>query len=299
MRMDSLQMFTRVVEEGSISKAAEEMNLTQSALSQQIKGFEQTLQTPLLNRGPNGVTPTTCGTIVYRYAQQLCSLWNDMQVDIKEAVNSHMVFKIAATPNIYSYALPCTLFHIRNRFPDFVLDIEMASSQEVEQRVLNGQADVGLIVGRPLNQTLSHQKVFADRVYLTKGETSPLPDQLSCTHLHQYPLLMLSQRHRTRQLLDQALKQIGAKTSELKILYELNSTESLKMSTVHGFGLSFAPYMSIKKELYNKQLKIVHLDCFELEHEYYLIRKSKSTAKTAAHKQLSDYIEEVIQDTIC
>lgn len=299
MRIDHLQTFLKVVEDGSISKVAEEMNISQSALSQQIKNFEEYLKTPLLDRGPNGVVPNTCGKIVYRHAQQLSATWKDMELAVHEALSSSLVFKIAATPNIYSYALPCTLFHIRNRFPDFVLDIEMMSSQQVEQHILNGFADIGFVIGAPETQSLYRKKVFTDKMHLVQGEQSITPQSIACSELLEYPLMMLSQRHRTRQLLDKYLKMIGIKTSELKILYELNSTESLKMSTIHGFGLSFAPYMSIKKELYNQQLNIVQLDCFDLESEYYLIRKEKSNDKTAAHKQVSSYIEGIVQTTVC
>lgn len=299
MRIDHLQTFLRVVEEGSISKVAEEMSISQSALSQQIKSFEEYLKTPLFDRGPNGVVPNMCGKIVYRHAQQICGTWNDMELAIHEALNSNLVFKIAATPNIYSYALPCTLFHIRNRFPDFVLDIEMMSSQQVEQHIKNGFADMGFIIGEPEAQNLYRKKVFSDKMHLVKGEQNLTPKNITCDELMAYPLMMLSHRHRTRQLLDDYLKVIGIKASSLKILYELNSTESLKMSTIHGFGLSFAPYMSIKKELYNKQLDIVHLEGFELESEYYLIRKEKQKDKTAAHKQISSYIEGIVQTTVC
>ncbi len=65
----------------------------------------------------------------------------------------------------------------------------------------------------------------------------------------------------------------GILISQLHIPYTLESTESIKLSAINGFGLAFLPYMAIKKELYNKQLRIIECPCLEFDNEYYSIKK--------------------------
>ncbi|MDF2595273.1 MAG: transcriptional regulator, LysR family [Clostridia bacterium] len=299
MHIDYLKMFIHVVDQGSISKAAEAMNISQSALSQQIKSIEQTLNIKLLERSHNGVIPTLYGKIVYTYAQNLSVTYDHMLYELAELDNAESVLRIAATPIMYSYALPCTLYHVKNEFPNFRLEIETMTSFSIEEKILNDTADIGFIVGKPKNKELQSKKVFSDKIMLVSGEDTTIPSHISCDSLCQYPLLMMSKTQKTRQILDAYLQQIKIDPNKLKVLYELNSMESIKLSAVNGYGMAFAPYMSIKKELYNKQLRIINIDCFGLENEYYAIRKASTGHKSTAHKKLILYIEKILQDTIC
>ena len=78
MNIDSIKSFLAIVEAKSISKAAQARNISQSALSQQMKTMERDLGTPLFKRSNTGVTPTASGQIVRRYAQVMAETYNQM-----------------------------------------------------------------------------------------------------------------------------------------------------------------------------------------------------------------------------
>jgi DNA-binding transcriptional LysR family regulator len=287
------------VESGSISKTAELMNISQSALSQQLRVMEQKFSARLFERSYQGVIPTNIGMLVYNRALEILSSYDRMLVDISNAQNQNKTIHILASPCVYSYALPCTFYHVKNKYPEFTLNMEMMSSKIIEEKVSKGFADMGIIIGRPKDKNLRAKKVFSDRVFLVAGEKMKVPSQLDCQELYHYPLLMLVKAQKTRQVLDKMLDKNGILISQLHIPYTLESTESIKLSAINGFGLAFLPYMAIKKELYNKQLRIIECPCLEFDNEYYSIKNAASVPLNHESSKLIKYIEAILKETIC
>lgn len=299
MNIQNLKMFLKIVESGSISKAAEQMNISQSALSQQLRVMEQEIGSRLFERSYNGVIPTHTGSIVYQHAMEMISSYDRMTLEIANAQNQNKIIHIIANPCVYSYALPCTMFHVKNSYPQYTLQMEVMSSSQIEEKIAKGYADMGIIIGKPKRKGLSSKKVFSDRFYLVAGEKMEVPDSLSCENLYHYPLLMLVKTQKTRQIIDKVLTRNGIQIQRLHIPYTLESTESIKLSAINGFGLAFLPYMAMKKELYHKQLRIIDCPCLEIENDYYSIRHSSQTPVNHESSKLIKYMERVLKETIC
>ncbi|WP_077611436.1 LysR family transcriptional regulator [Clostridium sp. Marseille-P2415] len=299
MNIHNLKMFIRIVEAGSISKTAEQMNISQSALSQQLRVMEQEFSARLFDRNYQGVIPTNIGMIVYNRALEILSSYDRLIIDINNAQNQNKTVHILASPCVYSYALPCTFYHVKNKYPEYTLNMEMMSSRIIEEKVAKGFADMGIIIGRPKDKNLSARKVFSDHVFLVAGEKMKVPSQLDCQDLYHYPLLMLVKTQKTRQVLDKMLNKNGISINQLHIPYTLESTESIKLSAINGFGLAFLPYMAIKKEIYNKQLRIIECQCLEFDNEYYSIKNAASVPLNYESSKLIKYIETILKETIC
>ena len=299
MNVQNLKMFIKIVEMGSISKAAERMNISQSALSQQLRSMELEIGTRLFERNFNGVIPTDAGDIVHHHAMEIASSYDRMFLDISNAQNQNKTIHIIANPCIYSYALPCTLYHVKNNYPQYTLQMEVMSSQTIEGKITKGQADMGIIIGKPKDKHLSSKKIFTDRFCLVAGEKMQVPAKLTSEELYRYPLLMLVKNQKTRQLIDKSLIKNGIQIGRLHILYTLESTESIKLSAINGFGLAFLPYMAIKKELYHKQLRIIDCPGLEFENDYYSIKRLNDVPASIESAKLIKYIEKILRDTIC
>ncbi len=299
MNIQNLKMFLKIVESGSISKAAEQMNISQSALSQQLRVMEQEIGSLLFERNYSGVIPTEAGSIVYQRAIEMVTSYDRMFLDIANAQNQNKIIHIIANPCVYSYALPCTMFHVKNSYPQYTLQMEVMSSSQIEDKIAKGYADMGIIIGKPRNKSLSSKKVFSDRFFLVAGEKMEIPESVSCEDLYRYPLLMLVKTQKTRQLIDKVLSQNGIQINRLHIPYTLESTESIKLSAINGFGLAFLPYMAMKKELYYKQLRIIDCPCLEFENGYYSIRHTSQVPIRSESSKLINYMERVLKETIC
>ena len=297
LNIDFLCMFITVVELASISKAAEELNISQSALSQRIKVLEKQYGASLLERSYKGVIPTTVGHIVYQHSKNIRATHEQLLEAIVKSKMGYQSIHILATPTIYSCVLPCALYDIKTNYPSYDLKVETLPSKPLEDKISQGIADIGFIAGKPKNKQLNAKKIFSDKILFMASSTKKLPKKILLKELYHQPLIMLSKEQKTRQILDRHLEKNNINTDDLHILYTLDSIESIKLSVLNGYGLAFLPYMAIKKELYYKQLQIIEISDFNLENHYYSIQKQ--TSKDFEIAKILRYIEKNIIDIIC
>lgn len=299
MNIDTLFMFIEIVNNGSITKAAERLHVSQSALSQQIKAMENALGCRLLDRSNQGVSMTEAGEIAYQKAQEIVGIYQNLIGQLEILQKKSRCFHILSMDVIYTYALPCALFQIQKKFQDIRLETKVMTSAQVEQKISAGQGDIGFIVGPPTNAELYSRFIFSDPVHLVRAPRKNNLKKILIDELHNIPLTMTGSSHRTRQKLDAYLAQKGISQKELNITYEFESFESSKQSVINGMGAAFLPYSSIKKELYNKQLEIIEVEAFEFEFSYHLIKNQKNRQKDMQIKELSAYLEEMLDSMIC
>lgn len=296
MNIDTLFMFSHIVETGSMTRAAQHLHISQSALTQQVKTLENQLSARLLERSNRGVVPTAAGEVVYRAALDIHELRRKMEQELESLRTDARILRIAATHLVYTYALPCTLFDLKRKFSGIRLETEALSSGQIEDKVTAGKVDIGIIVGAPHDPGLHQTLVFTDRVCLVAGDRFPCPSVLSAAALYRQPLLMLAAGHRSRTLLDDRLRGMGLELDRLDVAHTFDSIETIRQSAINGFGLAFLPYSTVKKELFSRQLRIIELEGFSLEHEYHMITRAAGNPELA---RLLAYLEQTLSETIC
>lgn len=294
MNLETLKLFLDISMLKSISKAAQNSHITQSALSQQLKSWEASLGTELLQRSNKGAKLTEAGMIAKKYATQICKLYEDMITEIEQLQSTASPLSIYAIPEVCSYALPCTLYEVKRNFPHCNITLNEALSSQIEEHILLDEGDIGFISGPSSKPGLSSCKVFSDQVILVSSSTRLSPDEIAIEELPRYPLIWSSQLCCVRRTLAQAL----AQDVKLNILYNLDSIEAVKMAAIKGHGAAFLPYMSIKKELYSKQLKTIHIRNLQVYNEVHMIKKQNQKYHHDT-KQLIQYIEQTLMDTLC
>ncbi len=136
--------------------------------------------------------------------------------------------------------------------------------------------------------------VFSDQVMLVASSTTVCPDKITLNELPNYPLIWSSQLH----CVQRALNAVSVGELKLNILFNLDSLEAVKLAAIRGHGLAFLPYMSIKKELYSKQLKIISIHQFQVNNDVYMVKKQNQRYDNDT-KQLIRYIEKTLIDTLC
>ncbi|MEK3660575.1 LysR family transcriptional regulator [Paenibacillus sp. FSL F4-0236] len=294
MNMETLKLFLDIASLKSISKAAQKSHITQSALSQQLKSWENTLGSELFVRSNKGASLTEAGIIAEKYVEQICKLYDDMITEINHLQPTQQELSIYAIPEVCNYALPCTLYEVKKHFPNCHITLNEGASSLVEERLLLEEGDIGFISGPSPKSELRSHMVFSDQVMLVASNTTVCPDKITLTELPNYPLIWSSQLH----CVQRALNAVSMGELKLNILFNLDSLEAVKLAAIRGHGLAFLPYMSIKKELYSKQLKIIPIDQFQVNNDVYMIKKQNQRCDNDT-KQLVRYIEKTLIDTLC
>lgn len=271
MNIEYLDYFCKVALAGSISKAAKEAHISQSALSQQILKLEEILGCKLLERSNKGVELTEKGLIVLKYADNIIRTYETMLQELEQVDNKERYIKIEACWSIATYSLPCVMYEIKNKFRNYSYELNPNEADEIEQNVLNNICDIGVIYDKPQNPNLSYYKIGKDKMILVAPKDYEIEEEIDFVKLVEHPFILLNDKVYVIDAISKKLNTIGLKIEDLNILYNSDSAEAVKSSVLNGFGIGFLPYTSVKKELYNEQLKEINIKDYSIEYDMYLI----------------------------
>lgn len=298
MHIEYLKYFFEVASVKSISKVANSCHISQPALSQQIQRLEDSLGFKLLERSNKGVELTEAGQIVEKYAKNLIKSYDNMVEDLAAISKRNCTMRIEACPTMATYALPCTVYKIKEEYPNYNYCLISSVSEEVEHDVLIDACDVGFVQGIPSDQDLISSKVGTDRMVLVASSDYIIKSEITLDELIRYPLVMMHEKYQCRKQFNEMLKERGFDLEKLNVLFSLDSTESVKSSVLKGHGLSLLPYISIKKELYNKQLKEIKVTDFEMVYDIYIIYK-RDKGMNKGTKDFIQFLKKIGEKSFC
>lgn len=299
MLIEQIYMFHRIASEKSISRAALASHISQPALSQQMHRLEEELGVTLFERSNRGITLTDAGEVMEKYSRQFIETYHNLKEELENLQSYSGTFRVAATYVACNYALPCCLYKMNRKFPNYSINLSSASSREVIRRVQQGQADLGFVVGEVQEENLDCNLVFSDRICLVASKDYHIADSILLEELKRVPLLMLNEQFSSYRLLHQYLARKGYPVERLKVLFHLDSTESVKSTVMAGHGLAFLPYMTVKKEAYQQLVKIVHVEDFDLTYDVYSISRLREARENPKLYEIARYFKSIVSKSIC
>lgn len=281
MNLEGLKLFKEVAAQGSISRVAGSSHFSQPAISQQIKRLEEALGCELFTRSNKGVELTEAGKIVNRYARSIIKSYENMLEDLTMVEDTFDLIRMNCTPIVSTYAMPCTVYTINNKVQNpapLKLELYTSHSDEVETNIINDVFDIGIIISQPRSSDLATALLASDSVVPVVGASYGANEVLTAGDLARMELILPGSRFRMRALLNDWFSQGGHSLASLNVISEADEIESIKSAVVRGYGVSFLPYLTIKKELYTRQLKRLQVDNFDLSYEIVLIYKDSRLA---------------------
>lgn len=298
MHFDALKYFMYVVEEKSISKAAKKAHISQSALSQMIHKLEEDLGYELLNRSNRGVTLTASGEIVLKYAGHMIKNYNKMLDDLERYDSNHNKIIISGTWSLAAYSLPCMMYKLKKKFNEINFDLVAKSVNEIFSDIQDDLADFGFVDTVPEDKNLACHKVGQEETVLIAKSDYKVADELTINELLEVELIMCSMNKKTCEHLDNALKPIGSKLEDMNVIFSADSLTSVKSSVMNGFGMAFVPYESVKRELYEKKIKLVGVKDLDLDYDIYMVSKKPKELSPSATKS-REYLMEIGRKAFC
>lgn len=299
MQMEQIFMFNRIAREKSISKAALAIHISQPALSQQMQRLEEELGVKLFERSNRGITLTDAGEVVQKYSEQFLEAYSSLKEELENLQAHNGTFKIAATPVACNYALPCCLFKVNHKYPNYSFSLNSMPSSEVIHRVQHGQADLGFVVGETHDEKLNCSLAFSDKIYLVVSSNFHIADRIGMEELKKVPMVMLNEQFSSYRLLCRYLEKQGYPVEGFRVMYQLDSTESVKSTVMAGHGAAFLPYITVKKEVYQKQIKIIPVTDFDLKYDVYSICQTQEPKINSAMEEITRYFVSIVSKSIC
>jgi LysR family nitrogen assimilation transcriptional regulator len=243
-----LRSFVKIVDTGSITRAADLLNIAQPALSQQLAALESQFRQQLLIRGSQGVTPTEAGRTLYRHAQIILR-----QFDLAYADVSASRYTISGKVSIglapYSGAtrLSTTLLRaVREELPGVTLHLVESYGQAFSELVINGRLDMAVIHGAGPIKGARFKPLITERFFLIAPLDSDWPDApVPLQALAGVPMLLPPTYNFVRRAVELAFLRGGA---ALNLAAEIESLITLGKSVTEGLGSTIMP-MSFARDI--------------------------------------------------
>jgi len=292
MNFNHLLIFHKVAEKRHFTHAAEELFISQPAVSKQIHELEKTLGQPLFTHIRRSIYLTEAGQLLYDYANRIFALSSEAEAALEEMHDLERGrLAIGASTTIGTYLLPELLGHYRTQYPHIQLSLDITNADEVQERLLTHRIEIGLVEGMVSDIDFVKQVWRQDELVLIASPQHPLArdnEQVSLQHLldENIPFIRREQGSGTRAVLEEALAARGL--SPLQTSMELGSTEAIKRAVAAGLGVSFVSEHTIGLELATGQLRRVPLTDFTLIRPLFIIfpRQRRLSRATQVFLQL-------------
>jgi LysR family transcriptional regulator, transcriptional activator of the cysJI operon len=270
-----LVVFRRVAEQLSFRKAAEELYLTQPAVSLQIKALEEDLGVQLFDRTGTRIKLTAAGSVLLKYSERASSLLAKAEQDIAALSGEHAGhLALGASTTIAQYVLPSLLGEFSRAYPRVHATLISGNTEQIVEAVEGQRIDLGLIEGPARSRGVKVEPFLKDELVLiasTAHEWTELAS-ISSADLCAAPLLVREHGSGTRRVLEMALERQGVKQSALHIVMELDSTEAIKSAVEAGLGIGFVSRWAIAKDVrLNRSFKIVKVDSLNTQRDFLVV----------------------------
>lgn len=249
MLLQQLITFARVVELGSFTRAGELLNLSQPAVTRQVAALEREFGAPLVQRAGRKIAVTPAGQVVYSYARRVASLVERARVDVLALSHPERgQVSVAAVTTVGLFTLPGILDEFRRRYPLVRIRVWSGRTDGVLDRLLDGNADVGLLSAPIAHPRLECIPLFDDPVVLVAAPelARALPDPLPLEALAEVDMILYQSPSRFRTLVEAWLEQAGAYP---RIAMEFDSHEAVRAAALAGYGVAVVPYEAVQEEI--------------------------------------------------
>lgn len=257
MELFQIRSFLKAAEEGSITRAAESLFITQPAVTGHIQALEKELGAPLFDRTGRGVQLTEAGLALLDHAKRSLAILDECKQvisDLGSGKGGKLIIGAGVTTSIFQ--LPKWLAKFRERKPEVEMIVRTGRSSEVVSMTLAREIDLGFVTSPVDNSDLRITGLFDEQIRLV-AHPNWQHDGKSITELSQAPLILFGKNSGFRDYLDRTFADAGITPN---IRMESDSLEAIKSFVASGLGLSFLPMSAVEKEIAEDTLAVIKTD---------------------------------------
>jgi DNA-binding transcriptional LysR family regulator len=287
MLMDTRQLaaFCAVVEKSSFSQAAEKLGVTQPAVSLQVRALEERLGQTLLDRSGRRVEPTEAGLRLYRSAQRMLALEEQLYDEVAaDSGELQGTLAIGASTGPGAHLVPLLLCEFQQEHPELHVSLSIWDTQTVSEKVALRELELGVVGALRRNRSLEFEPLVRDEIVLAvpPGHRAA-GGSVSVDDLRDETVIAMQEGAGVRQVVDEELRRAGLRVRELEPKLELGLQESVKSAVAAGFGVTFISRTAIEGELAAGTLGMARVAGIEPARQIYVVRaKGRPPTRAAA-----------------
>jgi len=285
--MDTRQLaaFCAVVDRKSFSLAAEQLGVTQPAVSLQIRSLESRVGQRLLDRSGRRVEPTEAGRRLYRSAQRLLALEEQLLAEVAGNGDGELGgrLEIGCSTGPGATVLPLLLCQFQDAHPGVAISLSVNDTQHVIDLVADRELELGVVGAATRHRGVTFEPFFRDEVALAvpphhrfAGRTVTLDE------LRTEKVILMQEGAGVRQMIEDELRKAGLRVRDLNVRLELGLQESVKAAVAAGHGVTFISRSAIEPELAAGTLAAARVKGLDPSREISLVRSTGRTPSRVA-----------------
>ncbi len=284
MNLQNLRVFLKVAELEHITRASEELGLSQPAVTKTIQSLEHEIGLALVERQGRRIALTHAGRVLQGYARRIFALEREMEeslASLRDVERGEVTLAANTTAGVY--LLPPIVARFRTRYPQVDLHISILNSQEIVDETLNWNLDFGLVEvdASTLSPGLKVRAFAYDELILVVAPGHPWSKLVSVQPqaLSEGTLLLREPGSGVREAVEQELLRHAIPVHPL---FTLTDNEAIKQMVISGVGTSIVSSLSVQRELANGELVQVPIAGVELRPQLSLIQRADKQLSRAA-----------------
>jgi DNA-binding transcriptional LysR family regulator len=289
----NLKAFIAVAKMNSFTRAAKLLNLSQPAVTHQIKNLEQTLRTRLFVRSQSRISLTRSGEILLRHAEDINLLYQRAFEEIQEA-NSRVAgdVHIGAASLLGTYLLPKLLGEFKKSYPDVNVSMLVGNSKEILEYLRDDVIELA-IVSEPISlPNFEVMPLYRDflTVIVYPGHSWTTKNAIVQADLFDEDFISREVGSGTREICVKALE-LTRKGRTLRTVMVLGSTEAVKMAVIGKMGFSIVSRLAVRSEVELGLLREITVEDVTMARDFYAIYRSERSLSVPALR-LKDFLNE-------
>jgi len=275
-----LQVFHTVAKRLNFTRAAEELFISQPAVTRHIQELEQQFKVKLFERNGTRIRLTEAGQRLLQHTEELFAVYRNIEFDMSSLTQRQSGrLYLGGSMTTAPYVIPPILARFHGRYPDVEVSLITGNTQQIEQALEQQEIDLGIVEGHSRHSSISYTEFMKDEIVLVSNPAHPLAKRASIRpeDLTRIPLLLREPGSGTLEVLAHALKGIGIKLSQLNKEMQLNSTEIIKSYLLNAPCMAFLSINAVGKELQNNECCIIDVKGLHIERNFYFARLQGDT----------------------
>jgi DNA-binding transcriptional LysR family regulator len=278
MDIHRLEVFCKVVDLQSFTKAAEASFLTQPTVSEHIRALEEALDEKLVDRLGREILPTPAGKILYRYARNIIALRDEAIQALdryKGKLSGHLLIGASTIPG--TYILPEIIGAFKVQYPAIQVTLMISGSGEVIDRIRDGILEIGMVGAKWSDRRVVLEEAFSDELVLTVYPEHPWArrESIGLDELEGEPFIMREKGSGTRMVMHQVLEANGFDPGRLNGMAEMGSTEAVRQGIKAKIGVSILSSQAVSEDIQRGTLVSVELEGVSFQRPFYLVQRKK------------------------
>ena len=248
-----LHVFQSVARQLSFTKAAQELYISQPAITRHVRELERSYSQRLFERRGNRVSLTEAGRLLLLHADAVEALHQQLTEQLHQLHGEAAGrLRLGASTTLAQYVLPAILPGFQRRYPQVELTLLNGNSEHIAEALLLGQLDLGFVEGRSKSRDLHYELLLADELVAVRRATAagPPTEPMPLTEALSHPLVLRERGSGTLEVLEFALREHKIKLTDLQVAFYFDNTEAIKAYLEAApEALGFVSRRALKREL--------------------------------------------------